>query len=69
MLREAVSRIATSTDIEVRVLPTSPWAVSFYQKLGFVEIGIEDLVVPGGTLQSLIMSAKVEALKALPVGK
>jgi ribosomal protein S18 acetylase RimI-like enzyme len=69
LLKGAVSQIATSTDIEVRVLPTSPWAVSFYQKLGFVEIGIEDLVVPAATLQSLVMSAKVEALKALPVGR
>lgn len=68
LLKGAVSQIVTAANVEVRVLPNSPWAVSFYQKLGLVETGTEDFEVPGGTMKSLIMSGKVEALKGLSDG-
>ncbi|HBF29556.1 GNAT family N-acetyltransferase [Rhizobium sp.] len=69
LLKGAAAQIVTSADIEIRVLPTSPWAIRFYQKHGFVQTGTEDTeLTAGASAQTLIMSVKVERLKALPNG-
>lgn len=68
LLKAAASQVAMSTDIEIRVLPTSPWAVSFYEKHGFVEIGTEDTELTGEfPTTTLVMSTRVETLKAMPI--
>lgn len=68
LLKAAASQIATSTDIEVRVLSSSSWAVSFYEKHGFVEIGTEDTELTGGfPTKTLVMSTRVETLKVMPI--
>ncbi|OLP44325.1 GNAT family N-acetyltransferase [Rhizobium oryziradicis] len=66
LLKGVASEIATSSDIEIRALPTSSSAISFYQKHGFVETGTEDTELTGGvSAKTLIMSVSVERLKAM----
>jgi ribosomal protein S18 acetylase RimI-like enzyme len=66
LLKGVAAHIVTSVEIEIRTLQTSPWAIRFYQKHGFVQTGTEDTELTGGvSAKTLIMSVSVERLKAL----
>jgi ribosomal protein S18 acetylase RimI-like enzyme len=57
LLHHAMNFLITATSVEVRVLESSPWAISFYQKHGFKKIGTEPFeIAENTTVTSFVMA-------------
>lgn len=57
LLGHAVGWLSQAGSVEVRVLPSSPWAVAFYGRHGFQETGRESFeAAPGHVVQALVMA-------------
>ncbi|MFK0165312.1 GNAT family N-acetyltransferase [Rhizobium sp. NPDC090279] len=65
LLAGVAEEIETAERIEVRVLVSSPAAIDFYRKHGFVETGREMIEILGSVeAAALVMSVCTESLKA-----
>lgn len=63
LLRHVAGWLSPSVMVEARVLASSPWAVAFYGRHGFREVGREPFeAAPGCTLQALVMAVPCAVL-------
>ena len=66
LLRHVADWLCASTVIEARVLASSPWAMNFYRRHGFQQVGEELFeAAPGLTQQALVMAVPCAALLEL----
>ncbi|PYE29739.1 ribosomal protein S18 acetylase RimI-like enzyme [Rhizobium sp. PP-F2F-G38] len=64
LLKGVAKAITDAQKVEIRVLGSSPQALAFYQKHGFVESGREAVDLLGTlTAEAIVMSAYVENLR------
>lgn len=67
LLHGVAGEIETAEKVEIRVLVSSPAAISFYRKHGFIETGREKTEIMNSVeAETLVMSASVKSLKTAP---
>ena len=67
LLHGVAAEIETAEKVEIRVLGSSPAAISFYRKHGFIETGHETVELMNSVeTETLVMSADVKSLKTAP---
>lgn len=67
LMAHAAAWVGDATALEVRALETSPWAIAFYEHLGFRRIGADHLdFAPGHRVAAAVMSIEPSVLLAAP---
>ncbi len=63
LLRHVAGWLSSSVTVEARVLASSPWAVAFYGRHGFREVGHEPFeAAPGCAAQAMVMAVSYAVL-------
>lgn len=67
LLHGVAIEIETAEKVEIRVLASSPAAISFYKKHGFMESGSEKIEILNSVeAAALVMNASVKNLRTMP---